>query len=453
MKIHLLYRGAVLAALAVSSTLVFAQAGSLRAGAAKVELSIPASMFPITDKQKFADVHDPIYARALVLDNGHSKVALIVLEVTQLTFGAELVQAASDELKIPAANIILCGTHNHNSPSLNGGGFGQAPTKLPFFDIVKKSMIEAARQANANLQPARIGFGAGKAYVNTNRDQKIGDAYHMGYAPEGPSDKTVAVISVTKPTGEPIAIYANYPVHSVVMFLSKTKDGMTEVTSDLAGWTSNYVEAHFPGAVGLFTMGPAGDQNPLFMSTYNQDAPDVHDEGTAGWGILDVLSRRLGEEVVRVTRNIQNTQDKVVLWGGQATVTCPGRKFVPIGGQPAQPAQRGPNNAPMQAVDGDPVNINIGLLMINDIAIAGAAAELFNDVGQQIKRESIFDHIVIPTLLPDDVGYVPSDLAFTLPSQMAARNRLKPGCAAPALAGAFNKLEKEYLPIYQAATK
>ena len=442
-----------IAAFLLSSSFLTAQSGPLRAGAAKVELSIPASMFPITDKQKFADVHDPIYARALVLDNGHSKVALIVLEVTQLTFGAELLQAASDELKIPAADIILCGTHNHNSPSLNGGGFGQAPTKLPFFDIVKKAMVEAAHQANANLQPARIGFGTGKAYVNTNRDQKIGDAYHMGYAPEGPSDKTVTVVSVTKPSGEPIAIYANYPVHSVVMFLSKTKDGMTEVTSDLAGWTSNYVEAHFPCAVGLFTMGPAGDQNPLFMSTYNQDAPDVHDEGTAGWGILDVLSRRLGEEVVRVTKNIQDTQDKVVLWGGQSTVSCPGRKFVPIGGQPAQPAQRGPNNTPMQAVDGDPVNINIGLLMINDIAVAGAAAELFNDVGQQIKRESIFDRIMIPTLLPDDVGYVPSDVAFTLPSQMAARNRLKPGCAAPALAAAFQKLEKDYLPIYQAATK
>ena len=453
MKMKLLYCGAALAALAISSTFATAQAGPLRAGAAKVEISIPAGMFPITDKQKFADVHDPIYARALVLDNGKTKVALIVLEVTQLTFGAELVQAVTDELKIPAANLILSGTHDHNAPSLNAGGFGQPATKLPFFDLVKKSLIEAARQANANLQPARIGFGTGKAYVNTNRDQKIGDSYKMGYAPEAVSDKTVTVLSITKPTGEPIAIYANYPVHSVVMFLAKTKDGMTEVTSDLAGWTSNYVEAHFPGSVGLFTMGPAGDQNPLFMAYYNQSGPETHDEGAAGWAILDVLSRRLGEEVVRVTKNIQNTQDKVVLWGGQSTVSCPGRKFVPVGAQPAQPAQRGPNNAPMQAVDGDPVNIPIGLVMVNDIAVAGAAAELFNDVGQEVKKNSIFDRIMIPTLLPDDAGYIPSDLAFTLPSQMAARNRLKPGCAAPALADAFKKLETTYLPIYQAATK
>ena len=64
-------------------------------------------------------------------------------------------------------------------------------------------MIEAARQANAKLQPARIGFGTGKAYINPNRDEKIGDAYHMGYAPEGPTDKTVAVILRDHAIGRP----------------------------------------------------------------------------------------------------------------------------------------------------------------------------------------------------------------------------------------------------------
>ena len=199
---------------------------------------------------------------------------------------------------------------------------------------MKKGIIEAARQANANLQPARIGFGTGKAYVNTNRDEKIGEGYHMGYAPDGPSDKTVAVVLLTKPSGEPIAIYSNYAVHSVVMFRTHTQDGQVQVTSDLAGWTAKYVEDHFEGAVALWTMGAAGDQNPLFMANYNQDAPDVYDEGPAGWAILDVQSRRLGEEIVRVVKAIQNTAGRAVIWAAQELGDLPGteaRRASPAG--------------------------------------------------------------------------------------------------------------------------
>jgi neutral ceramidase len=84
------------------------------------------------------------------------------------------------------------------------------------------------------------------------------------------------------------------------MYRTHTEDGHVQITGDIAGWTSKYVEDHFKGAVALWTPGAAGDQNPLFQADYNQDAPDVVDEGPAGWAILDVESRRLGEEIVRV---------------------------------------------------------------------------------------------------------------------------------------------------------
>jgi hypothetical protein len=58
-------------------------------------------------------------------------------------------------------------------------------SRPPYFGIVKKGIIEAARQANANLQPARIGFGTGKAYINTNRDEKIGGSPSGGWRNKG----------------------------------------------------------------------------------------------------------------------------------------------------------------------------------------------------------------------------------------------------------------------------
>jgi hypothetical protein len=450
MKIRSLLQGAIMAALIVSAAISTAQAGPLRAGVAKVDISPTPDMFPIKDMQTYGSLHDPLFARALVLDNGSAKIALVSCDAIHFPFGNELIKAVTDELKIPAANVILNATHDHNSPA--GGGQGDNAVKAPYFEILKKGIAEAARQANANLQPARIGFGTGKAYLNTNRDEKIGAGYHMGYNPDGPSDKTVAVMLVTKPNGDPLAIYASYAVHSVVMFRNHTKDGQVQVSGDLGGWASKYVEDHFNGAVALWTMAAAGDQNPLFQTDYNQDAPDVHEEGEGGFAILDVLSRRVGEEIVRVTKKIQNTSDKAVLWAASTSVTCPGqvRAEAPQPGVP-QAGWRGPAHVAMK--DGDPVTIPLQLAMVNDIAIAAVSGEVFTEIGEHIKRDSLFDRTFLVTMLPNGIGYIPTDKAYLMPSEKAITNRIKPGCAEPGMVEAFTKMEKDYLPVWQSATK
>jgi neutral ceramidase len=441
----------------ISPTLCEAQMGSLRAGAAKVDVSPTKAMLPMKAGQVFADVHDPLYVRALVLDNGSSKVALISVDTASLPNSDDVVKAVTAELGIPASHLTMDATHDHNTPTFGGGGRGGTYDPAPYLAILKNGVVEAARQANARLQPARIGFGTGKAYINVNRDEKIGEHYGMGYAPDGPTDKTVAVLLVTTPTGDPIAVWSNYAVHGVVMFLSKTHDGEAEITGDIGGATANYVEDRLKNnVVALWTPGAAGDQNPLFMSTYNQDAPDVHDEGAAGWAILDVQARRLGEEVVRVARNIQDTTDRVVLWGATTTVSCPGQRratpaaaaTVPVNtsGSPTS-VQSGPT----KMVDGDPVTIPLGLVMINDIALASVSGEVFSEIGQHVKNDSLFDKTVMVTLSPGRIGYIPTDKAYQLPAAMAVNNLLKPGCAEPAIVGGFKSLETQYLPIWKAA--
>ena len=453
MRIRTLLCGFAAATLAISSAISMAQAGALRAGAAKVDISPTPDMFPFTAGQAYGSLHDPLFARALVLDNGATKLAIIAVDNIHLVFGDELIKTVTDELKIPTANVIISATHDHNSPGGTGGfGLKSSADKNPYFDILKKGIIESVRQANAGLQPARIGFGAGKAYINTNRDEKIGEGYHMGYVPDGPSDKTVAVLLVTKPTGEPIAIYANYAVHSVVMFRTHTKDGKVQVTGDLGGAASAYIEDHFKGAVGLWTMAAAGDQNPLFMANYNQDGPDVVDEGPGGFVINDVLARRVGEEIVRVTKKIQNTSDKAVLWATNTTVTCPGQ----VRAEPPQPGVPGAGwKAPARIAmkDGDPVTIPLQLLMINDIAMAGVSGEVFTEIGEHVKRDSLFDRTFMVTMLTNGIGYVPTDKAYLMPSEKAIANRIKPGCAEPAIVDAFTRMQKSYLPVWQAATK
>jgi hypothetical protein len=203
--------------------------------------------------------------------------------------------------------------------------------------------------------------------------------------------------------------------------------------------------------VALFTMGAAGDQNPLFMANYNQDAPDVKDEGPAGWAILDVQSRRLGEEIVRVVKAAQNTAGRAVIWATNSSVTCPGqqRATPPQPGAP-QAGWRAPAPSTVKMIDGDPVTIPLQLLMINDIAITAVAAEVFSEIGMHVKQDSLFDRTLMVTLLANRVVYIPTDKAYLLPSEKAVGNRLKPGCAEPAIVGEFQAMMKRYLPGWQA---
>jgi hypothetical protein len=417
------------------------KSGALMVGAAKVCINPPDNMFPAKGEyQDFIGIHDSLFVRAIVMDNGSVTSALISMDMSGVPEG-EFSGSVAAALGIQPEHLFVCATHTHSGMRL-----ARNDNASEYYNMIKNATIKALKDASSKMQPARVGYATGKAYVNTNRDQKLGEGYHMGYVPEGPSDKTVAVLSFVSLSGEPIAIYANYPVHAVVMYRAKTKDGHPEVSADLPGATARYVEAHFKDAVALWTSGAAGDQNPLFMANYNQDGPDVYDEGAAGYAILDVQARRLGEEIVRVTKSIRNTSSSVQIWGKKSSVTCPGRKrkYPP---DPSVPRQGYLAPAKIDMIEGDPVTIPLHLLMINDIALAGVSAEVFAEIGIHLKEQSLFDRTLMVTHLPDKVGYIPTDKAFLLPSEKAIVNSLAPGCAEPSMISAFTQMMDEYITL------
>ena len=424
---------ALIAATLVSAEPVSAQ---LRAGAAKIDISPTQATLP-------APVHDPIFARSLMLENGKDKLLFIAIETPGLAKTDALLDRLSKELKIPRDHILMAATHDHSAPFM-APPF-PVPEPYPYYDLVADGVVASARQALANLKPARIGYRTGKAYVNVNRDELIGGKYTMGYAPEGPSDKTVAVMTVTDASGKPMAVYANYAVHGVVMFFSKTKDGQLEVTGDLPGAASRFVEQSLGNdVVALWTSGAAGDQNPVFTSVYQTQDGTLKDSGTGGWALLDAQARRLGEEIVRVVGDTRELSDRAEFGVRSAVLTCPGQKQAMPGGAPAAAITKWSPARP-EMIDGDAVRIPLTLMRVGDIAFAGVGGELFTEIGMAVKAQSPFDRMMVVTHLPDSVGYIPSDRAYTLPSEKAATASMKPGCADVGIPGTFEELANEML--------
>jgi hypothetical protein len=111
-----------------------------------------------------------------------------------------------NELKIPAANLLITATHTHSVPGQTSAAYVQ-------------KIVESVRLAKARLVPARVGYGAGGSYLNVNRniiDPKT-KQWWEGPNYEGPSDKTVGVVKFETLTGDPIAVYYNYAMHGVTV--------------------------------------------------------------------------------------------------------------------------------------------------------------------------------------------------------------------------------------------
>lgn len=440
--------------LAVSSVSSFAQSGSFQVGAAKVDISPPDDLYPIAQGRSFFDpvsmanvrlpwtgTHDPVYARAMVIQGGGAEVAIVTLDLGGVPVPADLTALIAEKTGIAPESIWLAATHNHSVPTIGraaGGIADQAsdPASKAMLDKIVTGTVDAVLQAKADLQTARMGHGTGEAYVNVNRDEFINDRYIIGYNPEGPSDKRVDVLKFESvETGKPIAFLVNYAVHSVVMLTAITKDGGSEVTSDLAGWTSRFVETHYDDEpVALWTMGAAGDQNPLFMALYNQSnegrvKPGTTDLGTGGWALLHAQSARLAEEVLRIAEATDANESAVRIGAGVASAVCPGGKVI-----------MDPVTAQTTNEDGPDVELRLQAITLNGLALAGVNGEINTVIGQNIKQQSPAAETILITHTGGTIGYIPDDESYPKVTFEVTSSRLKPGCAEPAIIEGLNNL-------------
>ena len=86
-------------------------------------------------------------------------------------------------------------------------------------------------------------------------------------------------------------------------------------------------------------------------------------------------------------------------------------------------------------IDGPDVQLRLSLLMIDDIAIGGCNAEIFNMIAQRFKRESPVGRSIFVSMAngSGNSGYVPNDAAFGYQTFEVLSSRCKPGYAESAI--------------------
>jgi len=271
-----------------------APSAGFRAGAAASVITPPLgiSINGYFNDRRAQHIHDELHARCLVLDDGKTKLAIVVCDSCMIPREVmdEAKQLIATHGGIPADHVLISATHTHTGPTCTSV-FQSDPDK-DYQRFLAGRIADGVQRAVNNLAPAKIGWGVGKVpgevfnrrwrmkpgTVPANPFGGTNDVVKMNPSvgspdlmePAGPTDPDVSVVSVQTADGHPLALLANYSLHYV-----GTSRG-NDISADYYGAFCDRiqqllgVDRQDPPFVALLSNGTSGDINNI---NFRQAAP------------------------------------------------------------------------------------------------------------------------------------------------------------------------------------
>lgn len=310
---------------------------TLRAGVGKVDITCPEgelayglypekamAHIPPQYRDMKVQIDDPLYVRALALDDGEELVVLVTLDICAVgarsisqfilydspdDFVPRLRERVEAELGLPGDRVSLSASHVH------------PPGRLlcDEEDQIARS-VEAIRQALNHMTPVKLGVGAGHEDTLTlNRTFVMKDGTDYSWRPEPPGeeierlrpiDPEIGIIRIDRLDGSPFAVLYDFASHLLV----GCRRG--KITADWAGVTSAYLEEQLGGqTAAIFLQGANGD---IMEASYDdrENPRNKVDFGT-----------RLGQSVLEAYRGIEAGPAKIKVSTRQ--VEFPLRRDIP----------------------------------------------------------------------------------------------------------------------------
>lgn len=275
---------------------------TLRAGFANVVITPPVGtpMEGYSAREGVSlGVHDDLHARALVVDDGSTSVAIVACDL--LGVDRRLVAAArakaSEAAAIPADHIMIGATHTHAGPAGLRFDVDEA-----LCEMTARLIAGAVAAASRELRPAVLKAGWSTLdTVSQNRRH-----------PDWPIETRLGVLLFDSPApvgAPPVAAIVNYACHATVLYHTNLL-----LSGDYAGYAARTVE-RLLGAPALYLNGACGNINPVWMEQRFEEAERVGTIVGAEAGRLAQELRPLGRGQVAWNIRWDERTDKPVTRG------------------------------------------------------------------------------------------------------------------------------------------
>ncbi len=391
---------ALLAALVGALFVPPARAVELAAGMATVDLTPPAEMkaalggYGDRMSRPAEGVHDPIFAKALVVSDGSRRFALVTADV--LAFPPPIKPALVKRLAeagVACDQLMLLPSHSHTSidmSAINPGnvfGIPQIGVYQPeLFEMVLERLVDVVRRAGSELQPVAMGTSSLEIDGWNRNRRKSG----------GPTDPTLTVTRIDTPEGEPLVALVHFTAHPTFMG--------AEHMQFSAGWPG-HLQRRLESLIGrdavvMYANGAQGDVSPVARP----------DSGPSRWDVAEAYGEQLALEAQKVWQDTTPRRDVVFGFHAQ-TIELPERvwhgDFMETGGKEYSLSEKLlAKMLPLMF----PAQTDVVSLRLNELLIVGVPGELTARLGQRIKNEAAAitgaKHVVVGGLADAWISYI-----------------------------------------------
>ncbi len=450
---HRRSRAALALCILAGEALVAAEGRTFRAGAAVGDITpdlgaiIIGGFSPTPAKH----VHDPLQVRALVLDDGAQRLAIVVVDNIGLPREVcdEAKRLTQQRTGLEPARVLIASTHTHSATTAGtetsiGPNPGRGPEDIAAYQRLIATRIADTIQCSIHqLEPARIGWGSGAVPSEVfNRRWRLGeealrrnpfggvDAVRMNpppgspslIEPAGPTDPEVPFISVQAANGRPLALLAAYSLHYVggVPAGVISADYFAAFCRRLAQlMNADRPRAGEPPFVALLANGTSGDVNNVdFRAPRATRAPFEQIQRVADLVAAEVY--RAGQTVEHrawAPLDARHEELKVNARRPTAAMIDRARELLarPAGGLGWHPLEKAYANRVLQRAEApETTSVPLQVLRIGEVALLAVPAEVFAEMGLELKGKAPFPRTFTIGLANGYFGYLPTPAQHVL---------------------------------------
>jgi hypothetical protein len=433
-------RPPILAYLLVFSAVAELSAAPLKAGAAVADITpkeFPMNMPGGFNANPATAAHDPLNARALVLDDGKTQVVWVVIDNLGVPkkVVAEAKELAAKATGIPVEHMLVSGTHTHSGVNPADEPSAADAKAVAYRQVMLEGISQAIIRAHAALRPAAVGAAArplthevfnrrwylkpGKMPPNPfgEYDQvkmNPGTSPDVLDRPAGPTDPDISVLSVVDAKRKPLALFASYSLH----YVGGTPAG--QVSADYYGEFARLMPSRLgagEGFVAAMSNGTSGDINNVpFLVGRPPRAPFEQ---------IRIVAGEAADVAWKAYRDIEKHEKDVVLGVRQRLVTLKYRKptkeqllyaqailaikdkeaiaRLPRLAQDYAARTLSAANRPEETVD-----VILQTIRVGNAVLCAVPFETFAETGLELKQKSPFARTIVIGIANGKHGYLPT---------------------------------------------
>jgi hypothetical protein len=434
-------------------------AKALRAGAASSNITPPLGTLRVGSFAPYPSVHvhDELHARCVVLDDGETTLALVVVDLVGFHRSVSVAarRLIEQSCGILSENVMISATHTHSAGSAMGKTRYTNEQELDDYQqFLARRIADGVRRAKNLLRPAEIAFGKADAGANVrsrrwhlaegkertdhfgriNRVWKTAVPNDNYTKPAGPVDPYVYFIALREPGGAPISLYSAYSVHYV------GDSGAGHISADYFGFYCENLKRRLsspeqdPPFVALMANSTSGDIGPNHDIFRDLKGPKGNYERPRFYArdLADRVERALTEvtwqsdarldvrfrEVNLAWRAIE---PELIEWAKDIEARAPRLREgnLPIAARwpttkeyVASLSYAGRVQALAQVTE--PAKVALQVVRIGDICIGTTPCETYTEIGLAFQRRSPFEKTFMVELNHGYLGYLPTPRHFEL---------------------------------------